>query len=116
MRVDMNSLVSVIIPTYNRPVMLREAVMSVLAQTHRPIEVVIIDDGSTDDTPQVAAELARNKDNEPLRWKLSNEQNNLGLDCMNFGLLKESMGLLTLLWLVLGVGSAFKIASGVSGD
>lgn len=34
----------------------------------------------------------------------------------NFGLLKESMGLFTLLWLFLGVGSAFKIASGVSGD
>jgi len=50
-------LVSTIIPVYNRGEMLREAVASVLAQTHRPIEVVIVDDGSTDDTPLVIAEL-----------------------------------------------------------
>jgi glycosyltransferase involved in cell wall biosynthesis len=47
-------LVTTILPVYNRPAMLREAVASVLAQTHRPIEIVIVDDGSTDDTPSVA--------------------------------------------------------------
>lgn len=51
-------LVSTIIPVFNRPAMLREAVASVLAQTYRPIEVIIVDDSSTDDTPQVIAELA----------------------------------------------------------
>ena len=53
------SLVSTVIPVYNRPRMLHEAVGSVLAQTHRPIEVIIVDDGSTDDTPSAAEELAR---------------------------------------------------------
>jgi len=52
-------LVSTIIPVYNRAGMLREAIASVLAQTYRPIEIIIVDDGSTDDTVQVADKLAR---------------------------------------------------------
>jgi glycosyltransferase involved in cell wall biosynthesis len=50
-------LVSTIIPVFNRPAMLREAVASVLAQSYRPIEVVVVDDSSTDDTPVVIEEL-----------------------------------------------------------
>lgn len=51
-------LVSAIIPVYNRPDMLREAVGSVLAQTYRPIEVIISDDGSTNEARGVAEALA----------------------------------------------------------
>ena len=51
-------LVSTIIPVHNRAALLREAVASVLAQTYRPIEVVLVDDGSTDDTPAAADALA----------------------------------------------------------
>lgn len=54
----MKPLVSTIIPVFNRPGMLREAVESVLAQTYRPIEIIVVDDGSTDDTPRVIEELA----------------------------------------------------------
>jgi glycosyltransferase involved in cell wall biosynthesis len=58
MRFMIKGLVSTIIPVYNRADLLREAVASVLAQTYRPIEVVIVDDGSTDHTVQVCDELA----------------------------------------------------------
>lgn len=51
-------LVSTIIPVFNRPALLQEAVASVLAQDYLPIEVIIIDDGSTDDTGRVAEELS----------------------------------------------------------
>ena len=51
-------LVSTIIPVHNRAGLLREAVASVLAQTYRPIEIIIVDDGSTDETPEVADSLA----------------------------------------------------------
>lgn len=51
-------LVSTIIPVHNRAILLRESVASVLAQTYRPIEIIIVDDGSTDQTRQVCDELA----------------------------------------------------------
>ena len=57
-------LVSTVIPVRNRPHLLREAVASVLAQTHRPIEVIICDDGSTDETPRVAMALAADHSDE----------------------------------------------------
>jgi glycosyltransferase involved in cell wall biosynthesis len=52
-------LVSTIIPVFNRPVQLREAVASVLAQDWRPIEIIVVDDGSTDDTLAAAQALER---------------------------------------------------------
>jgi glycosyltransferase involved in cell wall biosynthesis len=52
-------LVSTIIAVHNRAEMLREAVASVTAQTHRPIEIIVVDDGSTDDTVQVADRLGQ---------------------------------------------------------
>jgi glycosyltransferase involved in cell wall biosynthesis len=48
--------VTVIIPTYNRAWCLREAVDSVLAQDFRDFELIVVDDGSTDDTPQLLQE------------------------------------------------------------
>lgn len=53
-----DGLVSTIIPVHNRPHLLREAVTSVIAQTYHQIEIVIVDDGLTDETYQVATALA----------------------------------------------------------
>lgn len=52
-------LVSVVIPVYNRPEQLKEAVMSILLQEYSDIEIVIIDDGSTDNTSEVITEIIR---------------------------------------------------------
>jgi len=50
-----DSLVSVIIAVFNGANYLSEAVNSALVQTLIPFEVIVVDDGSTDDTPGVAA-------------------------------------------------------------
>lgn len=55
----MPPLVSVIIPTYNRADLLARALESLIAQDYRPLEAVIIDDGSTDPTPQVIERYSR---------------------------------------------------------
>lgn len=52
-----NELVSIIIPTFNRAAVLEEAILSVAAQTYRPIELIIIDDGSTDQTKDAVSKL-----------------------------------------------------------
>jgi glycosyltransferase involved in cell wall biosynthesis len=48
----MSDRVSAVIPTYNRSRMVCRAIDSALAQTHPDVEVIVIDDGSTDDTAE----------------------------------------------------------------
>lgn len=49
----MNALISIILPVYNRAHTLSDCIASILAQTHQNFEVILIDDGSTDTTPQL---------------------------------------------------------------
>ena len=53
-----NALVSVILPVYNGGSLLAEAIESVLKQDYRPIEIILVDDGSTDPTAQIAARVS----------------------------------------------------------
>jgi glycosyltransferase involved in cell wall biosynthesis len=51
--------VSVVIPTYNHAGYIRQAIDSALAQSSAPLEVIVVDDGSTDDTPRILAEYGQ---------------------------------------------------------
>jgi len=50
--------VSIIIPTFNRSALLKEAIESALAQTYSNLEIIVADNASTDNTPAVAAGYA----------------------------------------------------------
>src|SRR5688572_33013190 len=52
-----DSPISVVIPAFNYAQYLPEAIASVLAQTHRDLECIVIDDGSTDNTQDVVTAI-----------------------------------------------------------
>jgi len=53
-----NPLVSVVIPTYNRAAYITRAVRSVQNQTFRDLEIIVVDDGSIDNTAEIVAKMA----------------------------------------------------------
>lgn len=55
---DSQPLISIVITTFNRAFLLERCIQSVLAQPYSPIEVILVDDASTDDTKYVAGKYA----------------------------------------------------------
>jgi hypothetical protein len=74
---------SVIMPNYNHGRFLREALAAVAAQSYAPVEILVIDDGSTDDSVAIVSELAKKN---PLIRLLRNEKNLGVIATMNRGL------------------------------
>lgn len=58
----MTALVDVLIPAYNAAATLRSAIASIQNQSVKSLRIIVVDDGSTDETPAILAELARGDD------------------------------------------------------
>jgi glycosyltransferase involved in cell wall biosynthesis len=69
-----NPFFSIIIPTYNRSTHLKKALNSVLAQEFKDFEIIIIDDGSTDDTPTVVSEFIKKDKRVNYLFKMNEER------------------------------------------
>lgn len=78
-----NSLISVIVPVYNVEPYLRQCLDSIISQTYRNIEIIVIDDGSTDGCPQICDEY-RERDGRVVIFHTENRglsaARNLGID------------------------------------
>jgi glycosyltransferase involved in cell wall biosynthesis len=83
-------LISVITPTYNRATFIATTLDSVLAQTYRPIEIIVVDDGSSDNTGPVIMEWKRKAD-AGLAVRYFRQENQGGCAARNRGL-RESRG------------------------
>ena len=55
----MNSKISVIVPIYNTAKYLEKCLDSIIGQTHQNLEIILIDDGSTDDSGKIADSYAK---------------------------------------------------------
>ena len=85
--VDNNIGVSVIIPTYNRGNVIYQSINSVLWQTYREIEVIIVDDGSTDNTEDVVRNIIKDNRIKYIKLEINKGQS----AARNIGV-KESVG------------------------
>jgi glycosyltransferase involved in cell wall biosynthesis len=70
--VDQGQLVSILIPLFNHERYIERALKSVFEQTHRNIEIVLIDDGSVDDSFEIASSFAAHS---PFPIRLSRREN-----------------------------------------
>ena len=80
--------VSVVIPTFNRLHLLKQSIDSALVQTHKPMEVIVIDDGSSDETPRWLQNHSR--ENPIIKAILFDE--NQGAQCARVAGMKAARG------------------------
>ena len=71
--------VSVVIPAYNKSNLTRKTILSILEQTYKNIEIILVDDGSTDDTKENIMSLNKN-------IKYFYKENNGACSARNFGM------------------------------
>lgn len=77
---------SIVIPTYNRATHIVTAINSILHQRFSDFEVIVVDDGSTDDTPRIVSEIL-NKNSSIKYFRKENEERSIA---RNYGILKAT--------------------------
>jgi glycosyltransferase involved in cell wall biosynthesis len=76
-------LISVILPSFNGARYLRQAIESVLAQDYQNLELIVINDASTDETPEIVAEFVAR---DPRVRLMNNESNSKLVFSLNRGI------------------------------
>jgi glycosyltransferase involved in cell wall biosynthesis len=63
--IQKNPFISVLIPTYNCGKFIKEAIESILIQNYASLEIIVVDDGSTDDTQEIVGQIQRDYGLDP---------------------------------------------------
>jgi glycosyltransferase involved in cell wall biosynthesis len=79
-------MISIVMPTYNQGKFIKEAINSILAQTYKAWELIIVDDASTDDTTIIAKQFLKD---ERIRY-IRNEENKMTGTSLNIGFSKAT--------------------------
>ena len=83
-----SSIVSVVIPTYNKSLVIESTLRSVLQQTYKDVEIILVDNGSTDDTREVIDKFITVN---PGNWKIIDVEENIGpSNARNLGILNST--------------------------
>ncbi len=83
-------LVSVIIPTFNREDLIKQSILSVNQQSYRPIECIIVDDGSSDNTLVLIDQMQRELNSETFKILLIEQPNSGAPSARNNGIKNAS--------------------------
>lgn len=85
--------VSVIVPVYNSEAFIRQTAEYILGQSLKDIEIIFVDDGSTDKTREILEEISKTDD----RVKVLHQQNSFAGAARNYGF-RESSGKYLVFW------------------
>lgn len=87
----MNPLISVIVPVYNRSIFIKECLNSIINQSYRPIELVLVDDGSTDNSNEILNTFKNQNESDSFQIKIISQSNSGAPSARNNGF-KNSTG------------------------
>lgn len=82
----MKDLVSVIVPAYQEEKRIGRCLQSILASTYQRLQVIVVNDGSTDDTAKIVSSFKRNRESESVSIELVNICNGGSGRARNHGL------------------------------
>ena len=82
----MSPLISIVIPSYNRASLIIDAIESCVGQTYRPLEVIVVDDGSTDNSVEKIEQWNNSNFNNDFSLKLLKQENQGGNVARNNGI------------------------------
>jgi len=97
----MKPLISIIIPVYNHALIIRKSLATIFDQTYRPLEIIIVNDGSTDSfkacKDKILASCEAQDCDDELSLKIINQENKGAASARNIGF-KESKGDFVIFW------------------